>query len=92
MGFNSGFKGLILSYHLGLGTQIGIFRSNFVTKSCMLIFSSYQSQDQHFIIDMYMTLADSMRSLSLREEECDVIASATDMFIVYHVTLKEASR
>jgi len=33
-----------------------------------------------------------MRSLFLREENCDVIASATDMFIVYHVTLKEGSR
>ena len=42
--------------------------------------------------EMYMSLADSMRSLFLREEKCDFIASATDMFIVYHVTLKEATR
>jgi len=42
--------------------------------------------------EMYMSLADSMRSLFWREENCDVIASATDMFIVYHVTMKEASR
>jgi len=41
---------------------------------------------------MYMSLADSMRSLFWREENCDVIASVTGMFIVYHVTLKEASR
>jgi len=33
-----------------------------------------------------------MRSLFWREENCDVIASAIDMFIVYHGTLKEASQ
>jgi len=27
-----------------------------------------------------------------RKEKCDVIASATDMFILYHVTLEEPSR
>jgi len=33
-----------------------------------------------------------MRSLFWQEENCDVIAPATDMFIVYHETLKEASQ
>jgi len=33
MGFNSGFKGLILSYHLRLGLPSGIFPSGFQTKT-----------------------------------------------------------
>jgi len=46
------------------------------------------------LFDMYMSYADSDGTpiVAYREEKCDVIASATDVFLLYHVTLEKASR